>query len=93
MRCASSMSALTTAGQDSVVEIVATLCGADFQTLVDEAPDRMGQDARYYLSVEKAKSLGWSMTVPLNAGVASMVDWVRKYPELLSMDTSYRHRL
>lgn len=75
-----------------VVELVAAACGVDFYHLVDEVPDRMGQDARYYLDVEKMGELGWKQTITLESGINDMVAWVRKYPELLTMNTAYQHR-
>lgn len=75
-----------------VVELVASACRVEFSALADAAPDRMGQDARYYLDVSKMKALGWRMAVPLEMGIASMVEWVQRFPELLEMDTAYRHR-
>ena len=77
----------------SVVELVAKACDVDFSALVDEAPDRMGQDARYYLNCDKMKDMGWKQTISLEAGIEDMVDWVLAFPELLKMDTSYKHRL
>jgi dTDP-glucose 4,6-dehydratase len=77
----------------TVVELTAAACGVSFADLAAEVPDRMGQDSRYYLDVTKAKALGWQQTISLDAGIASMVAWVRQYPDLLTMDTAYRHRL
>lgn len=77
----------------SVVEMVAKACNVRFEYLVDEVPDRMGQDARYYLDCNRVKGLGWRQTIALEAGIAGMVGWVKEHPELLTADTAYRHRL
>jgi dTDP-glucose 4,6-dehydratase len=75
-----------------VVEWVAMTCGVAFDALIDEVPDRMGQDARYYLDSSKIKALGWRMAVPLELGIASMVGWAKRHPELLTMSTAYEHK-
>jgi dTDP-glucose 4,6-dehydratase len=78
----------------SAVELVANCCGVKFADLVDEAPERMGQDARYYLDCSKAKrELEWQQTIELEGGIAMMADWVKAHPELLQMSTAYQHRL
>ena len=77
----------------SVVDTVAKACGVTFEALVEEVPDRIGQDSRYYLDVEKMKDMGWKQTISLENGVDDMVQWVKKYPEILAFDTAYRHRL
>ena len=53
----------------------------------------MGQDARYYLNVDKMKDMNWKQTISLESGIERMVDWVVSYPELLQMNTAYEHRL
>lgn len=75
-----------------LVEEIAKACGLAFSDLAEEAPDRMGQDSRYYLNVDKVKALGWKQEIGLEQGVATMRDWIHKYPELTLMDTTYRHR-
>ena len=76
-----------------VVEKVAAASGVAFDDLVEIVPDRIGQDARYWLSAEKiARELGWSQSIGLEEGLAEMVAWVRRYPELLTMETTYVHR-
>lgn len=76
-----------------VVEEVAKACKVKFPDLVDDAPDRMGQDSRYYLDMTKIKATGWRQTIPLFIGVEMMVDWVKAHPDLLQANTAYEHKL
>ena len=75
-----------------VVGTVAEACGMKLADLATDAPERLGQDSRYWLDCTAIKSLGWRQTVLLHDGIAGMVSWVRQYPELLGYDTAYRHR-
>ena len=75
-----------------LIGIVAWACGVQFEELVADAPERVGQDARYHLNCDAIKALGWRQRNPLEIGIESMVRWVNEYPELLTMDTAYRHR-
>lgn len=77
----------------ALVTHVAEACGVSWDELVDEVPDRPGQDAKYWLdSSEIAKDTFWTPTVGLARGVIGMVEWVRQYPALLTMETGYVHR-
>lgn len=75
-----------------VVDQVAMRCAMKFEDLVEEVPDRMGQDKRYYLDCTKIKAAGWRLTIDLGAGIHDMVDWVMGYPEILEMSTAYQHK-
>ena len=75
-----------------LVSNIADACGVSFDSLVEEAPDRTGQDARYHLDSGAIKALGWKQRIGLDEGLPRMVDWVKRFPELLTMDTTYRHR-
>ena len=77
-----------------LVERVARACGVAFEDLVAEAPERVGQDAKYHLDTASIRNLGWRdyAQIPLSIGLDGMVHWVRSYPELLTADTAYRHR-
>ena len=92
------MGAIYNVGPDSpvtirhVVELCAKACYRPFEQLVDEAPDRMGQDARYYLNCDKMKDMGWKQTIALENGISDMADWVLANPELLKMSTDYEHK-
>ena len=75
-----------------VVLLLANLCGSTFDKVVDLAPERTGQDSQYWLDSTKIQSLGWKEEISLAAGFARMIAWVKKYPELMTMETEYRHR-
>lgn len=77
----------------SLVSTVAEASGISFEELVEEVPDRPGQDAKYWLNAEAiARDCGWTQSIGLKRGVEGMVSWVRKFPELLTMETNYVHR-
>ena len=73
-----------------VVELVASESGVPFGSFVEERPSRLGEDALYWLSSEKIRSLGWLPAIPLRHAVSRVVEWVRKYPELATMPFEYR---
>lgn len=76
----------------ALVTMIAECCGISFEELVEVVPDRVGQDAKYHLDSTKiARDLGWVQTIGIVKGIESMVEWARKYPEIVEMDTSYRH--
>ena len=77
----------------ALVSHVAETCGVMWEELVEEVPDRTGQDGRYHLdSTEIARDTGWTQTVGLARGIESVVRWVKEWPELLHYPTSYEHR-
>lgn len=75
-----------------VVSHVARACGIEFETLATDVADRVGQDSKYHLDSSAIKSFGWRQEICLEHGIDAMVQWVRAYPELLTMDATYRHR-
>ena len=78
----------------ALVEHIAEKCGVPFEALAEDAPDRVGQDAQYHLdSTEIARDCFWTPTINLSRGLDTMVEWVKKYPELLTYETTYRHRI
>lgn len=77
----------------TVVKHTLEACSVPWEMVVEESPDRTGQDARYALdATEIAKDCGWTQTVGLQRGIERVVDWVKSFPELLSMPTTYQHR-
>ena len=76
----------------ALVEIVAQMLGKTFGEIADVAPERLGQDSQYLLDSAKIKEIGWMEEANLLSGLSRMVAWIKKYPELLTMDTLYRHR-
>jgi dTDP-glucose 4,6-dehydratase len=75
-----------------VVELCADAIGKPLFDLVDIAPERTGQDSCYWLDSSRMKALGWKQTIAWDEGLAGMVAWVKKYPELLNETSDYRMR-
>lgn len=74
-----------------LVLLCAVACGVKFTDLVEHAPERTGEDSRYWLSSEAiARDTGWMPTISLRDGIAEMTAWVRSFPELLTMDDTFR---
>lgn len=75
-----------------VVQRCADALDMRFEDLCEIAPDRDGQDSRYWLDSTKLKGLGWEQTVDWDTGLRGMVDWVDAFPELGDMPTEFRMR-
>lgn len=76
-----------------LVSHVLEACGAMWTDVVEETPQRVGEDGCYWLdSARLMKDTGWCRVVTLEHGLIGMVEWVRKHPELLTMDTTFRIR-
>ena len=68
-----------------VVELTAEALGMPFEQLCEMAPDRLGQDSRYWLdSGEIKKDLGWEPQVGWEEGLAEMVEWGKRYKDQLA---------
>lgn len=77
----------------ALIAHIAETCGISYEELVEEVPDRIGQDAKYWLDAGAiTKDLQWAPTVNLGCGISRMVKWAKDYPELLNMRTEYEHR-
>lgn len=64
----------------TLMEKTAIALGISFEQLVEMAPDRLGQDSRYWLDSSAIKrDLGWEPKIDLEEGLAEMVAWGRKY--------------
>ena len=74
-----------------VVDLCANALGMPFDELCELAPDRIGQDSRYWLdSTAIFEDLGWKPEVDWKQGLAEMVDWGKKYlPFLKDYPTEY----
>ena len=72
-----------------VVQVCAEAAGIGFDELVEEASDRVGQDGTYWLNSSKLGALGWFPSIDLEEGVQSVLEWIRAYPELKTMDTRF----
>ena len=75
-----------------VVELVGSFCGKHLDEIAEIAPERPGQDSRYWLDSSRLRALGWKPTIPLAGAIAEMVEWVRANPEILTMSTDYSVR-
>lgn len=63
-----------------VVERCATALGMPFEQICEMAPDRLGQDSRYWLDSSRIKrDLGWEPEIGWTEGLAEMVEWGRTY--------------
>ena len=63
-----------------LVAKTADALGMKFEQLCEVTGDRLGQDSRYWLdSSAIGRDLGWEPQVTLEAGLAEMVQWGRKY--------------
>lgn len=63
-----------------VVELCADALGMPFEQLCEMAPDRLGQDSRYWLDSSAIKrDVGWEPQIGWQEGLAEMAAWGRKY--------------
>ncbi len=81
--------------QTSIRWLVARICelmGADFNTVVKEAPERPGKDPAYQLDDRKIRvELGWRDRIGLDDGLPKTVAWFREHAaEYQSLE--YAHR-
>lgn len=84
-------------GDLSIAELVRRVCaltGADFDSVVEAAAERPGQDARYSIGSQKARrELGWAPKVPLDEGLRDAIAWIEKDWDRLSREpVDYEHR-
>jgi dTDP-glucose 4,6-dehydratase len=67
-----------------VVELCAGALGMPFEQLCEMAPDRLGQDSRYWLdSGAIYDAVGWTASIGWEEGLAEMSGWGRKYLDQL----------
>jgi dTDP-glucose 4,6-dehydratase len=63
-----------------VVEFCAKALGMPFEQLRGMAPDRLGQDSRYWLDSSAIyRDVGWKPGIGWADGLAEMASWDRKY--------------
>ena len=63
-----------------VVELCADALNIPFEQLCEMAPDRLGQDSRYWLDSSAIKNdLGWEPQISWEKGLEEMVIWGKKY--------------
>jgi dTDP-glucose 4,6-dehydratase len=65
-----------------------------FEQLCELAPDRLGQDSRYWLDSSAIKrDVGWEPQIEWKEGLGEMVAWGKKYlNELKVTPTTYTMR-
>src|SRR5437016_11034001 len=67
-----------------VVELCADALGMPFEQLCEMAPDRLGQDSRYWLDSSAIKhDVGWEPEIGWKEGLGEMVERGRKYLDQL----------
>jgi dTDP-glucose 4,6-dehydratase len=81
----------------AVRDVVATLAqrlGKSFAEVTEPVAERPGQDAAYVIDSTKARTeLGWQPRIPLNEGLAEVVDWVNEYwEEIQRQPLEYIHK-
>jgi dTDP-glucose 4,6-dehydratase len=68
----------------ALVETVAKVMGIPFEQLCEVTADRLGQDSRYWLDSSAIKrDVGWEPQISLEEGIKEMVEWGRKYLDVL----------
>ncbi len=77
-----------------VVELCAEALGMPFGELCEMAPDRLGQDSRYWLDSRAIRrDVGWTPQIGWKEGLAEMVEWGRKHiGELRKVPQTYTMR-
>lgn len=86
-----------TANVLTVAETIQKLCevmGVRVEDAIEQAPARLGQDARYLLNYEKAeRELGWKPERRFADGLSELVSWMEGNWEAMSQESSeYVHR-
>ena len=68
-----------------VVELCAEALNMEFTDLCEMAPDRLGQDSRYWLDSSSIfKDVGWKPEIAWEQGLDEVLDWAKKYNSILS---------
>lgn len=68
-----------------VVELCAEALGMPFEQLCEIAPDRLGQDSRYWLDSSAIKrDVGWEPQIDWQKGLGEMVEWGERYKDQLA---------
>lgn len=84
-------------GGKKVRDIVFLICGkmgTDFNKVIEEVPERLGQDACYILNSTYARNtLGWRPTITLEEGIMEVISWVNNnWPKLSRTPLEYSHK-
>ena len=72
-----------------VVSECALTLGLEPKQLIEEVPERVGQDSCYWLDSGKIKQFGWNQEIGFQKGLEDMLQWIKKYPQLLKLPTEF----
>jgi len=77
-----------------LVHLLASLLGRQIEEFIEVIPERSGKDFAYQLSTEKIRNeLDWSDQISLEAGLQSVLNWVRSNLDTLkALPLSYEHK-
>lgn len=77
----------------AVVRLMCERFGVRFEEATRTVDERPGQDAAYVIDSTKARGeLGWAPAIPLEMGLAEVVQWVNEYwSEIQGSPLEYRH--
>jgi dTDP-glucose 4,6-dehydratase len=77
-----------------VVQLCAKALGKNFDEICDIAPDRLGQDSKYWLNSNSIfEDTGWKQEIFWDEGLKEVIDWAKKNLDILknySMDYIFR---
>ena len=78
----------------ALVEQICSLCGADFNALVQNSDERLGKDQSYLLDSTSMRQVhGWSDQVTLKQGLQETLGWVNaNMATLKTLPWSYQHK-
>ena len=63
----------------SVVELCANALGKNFDEICDMAPDRLGQDSKYWLDSSSIfQDTGWKQEIFWEEGLKEVIEWAKK---------------
>lgn len=74
-----------------LVSLLLSACDVGWEDVVEETPGRVGEDSVYWIdSSALTTATGWHPKISLEDGIEEMVAWVRRHPEIMSIDPTYR---
>ena len=63
-----------------VVQLCANALGKNFDEICEMAPDRLGQDSKYWLNSDEIfNDVGWKQEIFWETGLKEMVEWGERY--------------
>ena len=78
-----------------LVRLICTKMGVNFDDVVEDGPDRQGQDKSYLINSTKARQeFGWLPIVNIDDGILGVIDWVNHYwEEISNLPRSYEFKI